>query len=87
MTKNPTPFVLAEDAEWQDCGLRGGPVEYRLLPARVYLHPTRTPAVVVRRRGRVMAGEAPSSGYSGLMLDGQGHYAGSIRKSIRKANK
>ena len=89
--KNPTPFVLAQDAKWIECGLPGGPVEYRLLPARVYLHPDRAPAIVVPRRARakaklngILVGERLSSGFSGLILDAQGRYAGSIRKAIRR---
>lgn len=88
---NPTPFVLADEAKWIECGLSAGAVEYALLPARVYLHPERTAVIVApkgaRRKAKasgVLVGEGLNSGFSGLLLDAEGRYAGSIRKAIRR---
>lgn len=80
MTTNPTPFVLAENARWftRTDGVA-------VLPARVFIHHERTPVIVVsrgKRKNKIVVGESPSSGFSGLMLDNQGRYAGSIRRAI-----
>jgi hypothetical protein len=80
---NPTPFVLAKDAKWRHL-----PCGSKFLPARAYLS-SGIPAIVIQRGKRkairyIIIGEHAASGFSGIMLDVNGKYAGSIRKSIAR---